>query len=181
MGMGIRITRIRFFGEIMDATAELYNAYVQGIEVESRKQFERYGGCIEDWVSAAHEAFIDACETYDDDSPWEFSTWFWWKMRGAFSIEQRVRRFPTSCGHNFDELHRASKFDLEKFTRSLGRDAQLVVRLTVESPHDLIDMLSHNDIRETVRAGLKTQLRRLGWPVARWIEAAFEIQEALSE
>lgn len=144
----------------------------------------KYGGEWEDYLSAAHEAYADAYATFDATQGAAFSTWLWWKVQGAITGERHRGKIQTNtvaCGEDIDldALPGRSGFCYNSFLADLGRDAQTVVKMVVESPNEIWDLLHHKEIGSISRAGLCRRLQGIGWSVARVVESFSEIREAL--
>jgi DNA-directed RNA polymerase specialized sigma24 family protein len=140
----------------------------------------RYGGDWEDYASAANGAFMDAFTSYDASQGTAFSTWLYWKIKGA--VLHEIRK-------STDQLHREDvdvntvscrcHFDFDEFVSELSYDARTVVTMIVESPLEVYNLLHHKDIGSVLRGGLQHQLGSIGWSVARMSESFSEIRKAL--
>lgn len=135
----------------------------------------QYGGDCDDYVSAANEAFMDAFASYDASQGTAFSTWLFWKIRGAITCEIR-KPFTEPCDMN--SIAKEDQFDCDVFIRELKHDARIVVRMVIESPVDVFDLLHHKDIGSVMRCGLYCKLKNIGWTVARISESFSEIRTA---
>lgn len=148
------------------------------------KAVYKFGGEWEDYVSAANEAFADAYASYDPAKGASFSTWLWWKIKGAIASERSqnsIQAKTVASGEDIDldVLPGRSRFDMDQFASELSHDARTVVKMVVESPHEVWDLLHHKDISSCVRGGLIRRLQAVGWTVARVAESFSEIREAL--
>jgi len=138
--------------------------------------FKRYGGDIDDYVSAGNEAFMDAYHSYNFIYATSMSTWLWWKIRGAISVQVHHQYSTYRTDANLDELPmREDHFD----PFGLSKDAALVVNMIWETPQEVRDIIHHKDFGEIMRSGLSYRLQRLGWTVTRVLKSFDEIREAL--
>ena len=135
----------------------------------------KHGGDVDDYVSAGNEAFMEAWLTWDPDRGTAFSTWCWWKIRGAITSETKRRR-PEQLG---TDMPQPSRFDARRFLLEAGRDAGTVARMLWETPWELDDILHHKDTASCVRGGIQRRLKSMGWTWARIMESFDEIREAL--
>jgi hypothetical protein len=152
---------------------EAYRGIEKMIYKLSWQAARRYGGDWEDYASAANEAFMDAYSSYDPGQHTLFSTWLWWKIRGA--ITREIRK-PCTEPCDMNSISKEEQFDCEAFIRELGFDARVVVRMVVESPVEVFDLLHHKDIGSVMRCGLQRKLKNIGWTVARISESFSEIR-----
>ncbi len=169
----------------LGASAETYGDVEKLIYRLAWKAVRRYGGEFDDYVSAANEAFAEAYASYDASRGASFPTWLWWKVKGTISGEvhqSKLQERTVASGEDIDldVLPGRSRFDLDVFKSELSYDARQVVTMVVESPHEIWDLLHHQDIGSCVRGGLTRRLRDVGWTVARIAESFSEIREALS-
>lgn len=164
---------------IPQAADETYEDVKQLIYKLAWQAARRHGGSVDDYVSAGNEGFMDAFHTYSAKAGTAFSTWVWWKIRGAITHEAHRKSFETHTGMDMTLVPDQSHFDYERFVESLGYDARIMVRMAVESPHEVYDLLHHEDIGEVLRGGLYRRLQAIGWSLARMSESLSEIREAL--
>jgi len=127
-------------------------------------------------ASAANEAFIDAYVTHDPRRA-KFVTWVYHRVRWALiDLVDRWKRRPDKAqedGRELRKLPARSSGWLQTVLSDLGDDAQLMVGMVVELPE------SYAENAGAAARVVKLSLRLLGWPVARIIEAAAEVREAI--
>lgn len=162
---------------------ETYEDIKRLIRKMSYNACARFGGDVEDYVSASNEAFVVAYNTFDFTEGTEFSTWVWWKIRGAISSEVRRRSHSTreaAPTEDFDFAHCAAPvaYFWDRLLPELGADAQLVARMIVETPEEMGVVLKKKR-GAAARTELSRRLRDLGWSWARVSESFTEIREAL--
>ena len=168
----------------LDAQAETHRDVEKLIYRICWKAVYKFGGEWEDYLSAANEAFADAYASYDPNRGASFPTWLWWKIKGAISKERsqtsiQARTVAGGEDIDLDVLPGRQQFDLDRFRFGLSSDARAVVKMVVESPHEIWDLLHHRDIGSCCRGGLIRRLQGIGWSVARVAESFEEIREAL--
>ena len=166
------------------AETETYHDVARLIDKLAGDAVRRHGGCWEDYVSAGNAAFVDAYRSYDNTKGTSFSTWVWWKIRGAISAEikkTKVQSHTVASGkdNNLDELTGRSNFDLSRFASELSEDARTVIKLVLESSDHIKDVLHHRDAGPTIKHGLRRKLSAMRWTLERILESFDEIREAL--
>ena len=166
------------------AETETYHDVARLIDKLAWDAVRRHGGCWEDYVSAGNEAFVDAYRSYDERRGTAFSTWVWWKIRGAVSSEikqTKVQQHTVASGEDvdLDVLPGRSNFDLSRFASELSEDARTVVKLALESSDRIEDVLHHRDAGPTIKHGLRRKLSAMRWTLERILESFDEIREAL--
>ena len=145
---------------------------------------KRYGGDWHDYMSACNEGYVEAYESFDPSRGAKFSTWLCWKVWGQISRmtgRTKLEQHTVNSGEDIAlDVHGSRKaFSLYEFLMELSTDSQTVVKLLVESPHDIWDILHHHDTPSCVRGGLTRTLMGSGWSAARVLESFSEIREAL--
>lgn len=168
----------------LNAVNETYRDVERLIYKLAWKAREQHGGHVDDYVSAGNEGFVDAYATYDADKGACFSTWVYWKIKGAITHEARqnaMEQHTVNAGENIDLdiFTEKTHFDFGRFVDDLNYDARVVAKMLIESPNEISDILHHKDIDSAVRNGLCRRLKAFGWSVARVSESFSEIREAL--
>ena len=132
---------------------------------------QRHGGCFDEAVSEANAAFVRA---YADFRPGKakFSTWLWWKVRGALSghrarSHRRAARVRTAAPGLLDRIASRERFDPAAFCRELSGDAALVIEITLRQD------------AAASKSAIWREIKALGWTIGRAVEAFAEIREAL--
>jgi len=142
----------------------------------------KFGGDVDDYVSAGNEAFVDAYHSYHPSQGAAFSTWLWWKLRGAMKTEVAKRAGAVACTGSPDELvdfPDCRRFDFASTAFEFSQDAWAVSTMVMETMSDACDFMHHEDAGETIREGLVRRLSSFGWSCDRIAESFAEIAEAL--
>lgn len=143
------------------------------------RSFNRaYGADFDDLLSEAQQVYLAARESYNGES--KFSTWLQCKLQYAFMDYVRNRKTHTSVHYLELSMKEEPTFNLEEFASKLSEDAKLVLKLSLDSPPELVDLM--NRLRSDLPT--KTILMRFLSVHFRWFKtrafAAFnEISEAL--
>ena len=135
------------------------------------RHVQRHGGCFDEAVSEANAAFIRAYADFRPDRT-KFSTWLWWKVRGALASHRvksfrRAARVRTIAPSLLDRITAQERFDLATFCRDLSGDATLVIGMALRQD------------AAASKSAIWKEIKALGWTVARAIEAFAEVREAL--
>ena len=146
---------------------------------------KKYGKDWKEYESAANEGFMEAYNSYDPSKNTAFSTWVWWQARAkiqALAVGKKIDRMTVNPGEDIDlSIFQAKEsFDLDSFQWDLSNDAKRVIKLLVDCPMELLDIIKTSDGPECIRCGLFCQLKEAGWTIARILESFIEVKEALS-
>lgn len=165
--------------EHSDSADAIYQDVVDMIKKLANDAVKKHGGRWDDYVSAGNEAFMDAYCTYDSDRGTSFSTWLWWKIRGAIKSEvNRNRRHRLRDDADVAAVpQKLSRFD--QIWSDLGDDARTVSMMVLQAPSEIASIASRGDGGSKMRGMLQVKLRDSGWTVARILESFSEIREAL--
>lgn len=160
------------------AVNETYRS-VEGLLYSVVWKFHRAkGGDVDDLLGIAHEAYVDAYDTYDPDRG-EFETWVVNKIHYRMLEDWRKRcvrhRALPRCEVNFDLMACGEKSPLD----GLSEQAREVVEMVLTSDPRVTSRVAGRS-RHPWRAALADVLVEAGWTVKQVAEAFAEVQEALS-
>lgn len=164
------------------ATEETYRS-VEKLICDLCWRFCRQTGAdFDETVAEANLTFVEACRSHVPGRS-KLSTWVHFKVQKKLQTlkrdEARRRdRLPTTNEVDPDLLSRPERFDLERLMMGLSDDAVTIIRLLLETPVDLISLITLHRGRR-IRRDLFRHLRAKQWTVARIVESYNEIGEAL--
>ncbi len=140
---------------------------------------EKFNGEFDDYLSVANEAYMKAYETYEGRHGVKFSTWMHKIVRNDILTEVATRRNHEICNTDrLEKMQNRERFDVCLFITSLPADAAEVVRLTLETPRELLMELVGKDASD-FRDSLRKSLERIGWSIDRIAGSFAEIGRAL--
>ena len=182
----------------MTSTLAISDTYddVERLILSTCHRFQRrFGGDFDDLASEANFAFLRAYETFDESKGFEFSTYLvtviWNRLTDLSYYEDRrkgIRGMSIDCeneeGNRYSGLiedKSVAKFAREEFYEHLSADAQMVARLTLDSPKEIADiaMAKGNEDRNW-RSTIRNYLYDLGWSAGRIAESFNEIRLSFS-
>lgn len=146
-----------------------------------------------DVVSTAHEAFMEAYDTYDEKKG-SFNGWVY--KKAVFKLKDLIRqykakaRLKTVYDFNFDEMSQASvspdDFDFEEWcvTRKLSKQARKAARIALYHPPEVqlsiaTEEATAYDIPSILKYAVQEYLSDLGWAKSKIKRTFTEIRRAL--
>ena len=167
---------------IPQAADETYEDVRKMIYKMANDAVHKHGGDFDEYVSAGHEAFMDAYVSYKPEHETAFSTWLWWKIRGAITgtIKKQYKwRERLDAQQAVEDVTHVDRFTLQAFTTDLSDDARTVVELLMQTPEEAIGLLHAKHTGRRTRTELFRKLRGLRWTVLQIADSFREIREAL--
>ena len=141
----------------------------------------RFGGDFYELLSEANMAYLLALQSYRKDGGASFSTWtqtkVWYRLMDWLRGKMRQRRTEAL---DEDMFERKSEFSFEDFVAGLSPDARLVMRLTINTPTEILCVaVEMGGEPRNFKEATREFLRELGWANSRILESFEEIRKAL--
>lgn len=153
------------------------------------KHHKVHGGDLDELMGEAQLYFANAVVTWDPTKG-ALTTWVHWQVRGLLLNHQRAeRRRLGKCSYNSEALNweatKESCFDVRSFLREISNDAAIVATLALESPKEVLALLTEGrldkDTVRTCRGWLVGFLIGLGWGTGRVLAAFREVRDTLRD
>lgn len=148
------------------------------------RHIKKYGGVFEDYLGQIHLSFMTAVLTYTPDRKASFSTYCVFVLSHDL-LELRRKASKHAGKVAFVELepncHIAPRpFDLFGFLDGLSEDARLMVKIALDTPQELNDiMIQKGGTGHARKKALKNYLLDCGWNATHIVECFEEIAQAL--
>jgi hypothetical protein len=164
-----------------DAMTETYLDVKDDINRTVLQIYAKYGrviGSVDDLLADANLLFVQAYDRFDRNRGASFSTWvrgFVW--RGLTELVRRrvnKNRLAKKIVHREVYIHH--EFDFVDLLDSLSDDAKHVIKLVVQTPKELMEIMSQG---QPARKCLVSYLKEVGWNQSRISETFSEIGSAL--
>jgi len=156
-----------------------------------RGLWKRHGVEFEDLVSDANFAFSKAYNSFDVGAGASFCTFLYSCVENQ--IKNRLNKLTRSCRSSMwrveiDEDNRldrnvlAPQLNLGQAWNALSTDADLLVKLALDTPQDLKKMFANNSFHgpTNFRACIRKYLKKNGWDIDRIKDALEEVGDTLA-
>ena len=169
-----------------EAAEETYGEVEDYIRWQVWDLVRRYGGDFEDMMAEAASVFVAAYQTYQPGGGHPpFTIWLRNFVRWTLIDELRIRLKHQARHDPVDPAavpRTYGTFSPAGFAEELGDDARLVVKLVVDTPAELLDIVQGKGNQpRNFRSSIRQYLAEAGWTAIRVAAAFREIQRAVKE
>lgn len=144
--------------------------------------YRRWGGDIEEYESAANEAFAKAYNNFDPNNGTRFITYANRAIQNAlFDHHDDEIKYSQRYGREIDETTSTRYHSrVDQILSNISQDARVIVQLILDTPEELKGLLSKRHPDDSRRI-IWTHLQKLGWSMARVVQSFEEVKEVLQE
>lgn len=133
-------------------------------------------------LAEANLGYVEACQSYKPNKG-RFPAWAYWCIRGRLQNVNRTKSDRTFAKHEtlLDDRDNVDRFSLRSLLFEISEDAATAVRLALECPLDILQMMREKDSEGVTikRNALRRFLADLGWSAKKIANVFAEVKEAL--